>query len=127
MTRDLGICDEVMARTFGQGDDDEDDERRGACGGGDRPNPNKCGNGTLPQFPPEEIQEEADEGNYLYLEFFRNQIFREGMPEPPGLVLDGVDMSPQRYENILFKIHYLVKSANYFWIYLVELPRCGHF
>jgi len=71
----------------GNGDEDDDDDRKRGAWGGDWPK--KCLNGTIhhpeeEESQEEEIQEDAVEGQHLYLDFLSAQVAHEGLALPPG-------------------------------------------
>jgi hypothetical protein len=81
-----------MARTFGEkGDDNERDDSKGACGGSPA-KPVSVPSSPIPieeeqtqaqaQPVPEEIRNEAEQGQHLYLEFVLGEIMRLGLATP---------------------------------------------
>jgi len=87
-----------MAKTFGKEEDDDDDEsKKGACGGVDRRRGSGGGDNNT-----DEIREEAEEGQHLYLEFMRTEIERFGslaFQVPSNLDLHEENISPDRLSN----------------------------
>jgi len=84
-----------MAKTFGNEDDEDDDEKKGACGGAGRSNGTGDNVGAL-----EEIREEAEEGQHLYLEFIRTEIERFGAFQlPTDLNLHDPEITPERLNS----------------------------
>lgn len=91
-----------MAKSF---EDDEGDTKKHQQ---KKPMPKSCGDEVEgarggqeveelppPLPPPEIIQEVADEGRHLYLDFVRTEITRNGLTEPCLDAADGA-ISPQR-------------------------------